>query len=534
MILYTNANLFNPADGTWKVQSFSVENGKVTALDPDNAGAYTVIDLQGRRVIPGLIDAHVHIESSLLTPREFGRLIIRHGVTAAICDPHEIANVAGAGGIDFMLADARESPADLLFMVPSCVPATPTEVGGAIMMADDLKQYVGNPQVLGLGEMMNVPGVLADDPEVCAKLALFKYIDGHAPGLAGDGLKQYAAHGITSDHECTTVGELRDRTALGMYVFLREGDAAKNVADLAPGVTADNIDYCAFCTDDRHADSLAAEGSIDHCIRTAVKAGMPLETAIRLATLTVTKARGLSDRGMIAPGYRADFCVLEDCDEFRVADVYKDGIKVNADAPSDAPQLSAPVPPFLVPKLTAADIAYPQGGMLKGIAATPGTLLTEAFATTGNEPGVNKLVCIDRYRGEQFSCCPVRGLHIERGAIAGSIMHDAHHLMVAGANDEDMLKAVETAVKVGGGMVVCIDGRVTVVSLPVGGLMSAQRYEVLVTEMAELTAALKETGADPHAFMMLSFLGLTVIPHLKLTPRGLFDGDAFADIGPFW
>ncbi|HJJ35927.1 MAG TPA: adenine deaminase [Methanocorpusculum sp.] len=533
MTIFTHACLFNPVDCSWNLQSFAVENGRVTALDPVAVpSGETVVDLQGKRVIPGLIDAHVHIESSLLIPREFGRLVLSHGVTTAICDPHEIANVAGVAGIDFMLADAKYSPADLFFMVPSCVPATPLEVGGAVVTAKDLEKYVGNPAVLGLGEMMNVPGVLADDPEVCAKLALFSHVDGHAPGLSGHDLKRYADHGISTDHECSTPEEVEERLGLGMYVFLREGDAAKNVASLVSAVTPENAGKCAFCTDDRHADSIAREGTIDNCIRIALGSGLPLELALRMATLSAAEAVGLSDRGCIAPGKIADFCVLDDRAPFKITAVYKNGRKAE-DTPVDAPVVSAGFAPVVTPDLSAVNLTYPAGAM-KCIAVTDGSLLTDAVRVSSTDPGLNKLLCIDRYRGDKVGFCPVKGLCIRKGAIAESIMHDAHHIMAAGTQDADILQAVSAVVKAGGGMAVAVDGSVTLLPLPVGGLMTTERYESVCVQLAGQGAALQKTGANPHAFMSLAFLGLTVIPHLKLTPRGLFDGDRFTDVPLEW
>ena len=274
MRIFDNALLYNPVSGTWIPSSFSVDKGKIKAVGkPGSLSGDLVTDLSGARVVPGLIDAHVHIESSLLTPAEFGRLVLTHGVTTVVADPHEIANVAGCAGIDFMIADAVHSPADIFFMVPSCVPATPADVGGAVVSAENLVRYQNHPRVLGLGEMMNVPGVLFGDAEVAAKLALFRRIDGHAPGLSGESLCEYVSRGIASDHECTTAEEAEEKLLLGQYIFLREGDAAKNVEALSSVVTPQTASRCCFATDDRHVDSIAREGAIDNCIRKACAAG---------------------------------------------------------------------------------------------------------------------------------------------------------------------------------------------------------------------------------------------------------------------
>ncbi|HJJ30751.1 MAG TPA: adenine deaminase [Methanocorpusculum sp.] len=528
MNVFDNALIFNPADCSWTLQAFAVENGIITMIsNPGDIAGDDVYDLKGKRVVPGLIDTHVHIESSLLTPKEFGRLILSHGVTTAVCDPHEIANVAGTAGIDFMLKDAEKSPADLYFMIPSCVPATPTEVGGAVLYAADLMKYRNNPKVLGLGEMMNVPGVLADDPEVLKKLSLFTHVDGHAPGLTGKDLCRYAAHGIKTDHECTTPEEAREKIRLGMFVLLREGNAAKNVAALTPAVTKETMSRCAFATDDRHADSLERNGSIDKCIRVAQKAGMPLETALRLATLSAAECIGLSDRGIIAPGKIADFCVLDDGKEFKVKEVYKAGV-LSTEIIPDRTTPEVLMPAFNIPEITADDLELPDG-KLKVIEVLPESLITETSVMTKDDDGVNIIVCIDRYRGEKFSVCAVHGLNIRKGAVASSISHDAHNIIAAGASKSDLLKAIDAVKKVKGGMAVCIDGRITLLPLPVGGLMTDEPYEVVCKKLDKLTEITEETEGVRHLYMRLGFLGLTVIPHLKITPRGLFDGDAFCD-----
>ncbi|HJJ38548.1 MAG TPA: adenine deaminase [Methanocorpusculum sp.] len=528
MIVFDNALIFNPADCTWNLQSFSIENGRVLLIsEPGAIAGDDICDMKGKRVVPGLIDTHVHIESSLLTPKEFGRLILSHGVTTAVCDPHEIANVAGTSGIDFMLKDAEMSPADLFFMIPSCVPATPTEVGGAVLYASDILKYKNNPKVLGLGEMMNVPGVLADDQEVLKKLGIFSHVDGHAPGLSGNDLCRYIAHGIKTDHECTTPEEAREKIRLGMFVLLREGNAAKNVAALTPAVTKETMSRCAFATDDRHADSLERNGSIDKCIRVAQKAGMPLEIALRLATLSAAECMGLLDRGILAPGKIADFCVLADGDEFRVKETYKEGI-LSTEIIPDRKTPEAFMPSFNLPEITADDLELPEGN-LKVIEVLPESLITETGIMTKHDDGVNIITCIDRYRGEKFSVCAVHGLNIRKGAVASSISHDAHNIIAAGASKSDLLKVINAVKKGKGGMAVCIDGKVTLLPLPVGGLMTDEPYETVCKKLDILTEVTGETDGVRHLYMRLSFLGLTVIPHLKITPRGLFDGDAFTD-----
>ncbi|MDV0441265.1 adenine deaminase [Methanorbis furvi] len=531
--IFDNALLFKPSTGEWQSVSFSVENGVVISVGARNQLAGDVVtDLKGARVIPGLIDAHVHIESTLLVPREFGRAVLSHGVTTAVADPHEIANACGCAGIDFMIRDADDAPNDIFFMVPSCVPATPADIGGAVVTADDLKKYVGNPRVLGLGEMMNFPGVIHDDPEVLAKLELFDHVDGHAPGVTGEDLCKYISHGIKTDHECTAAEEAREKLRHGMYIFLREGDAAKDVAVLSSVVTPFTVSRCCFCTDDRHVDSLVREGSIDHCIRVAVASGMPLELALRMATLSAAECFGLHDRGLIAPGRLADFCVLADSPEFRVVQVYKCGVLASE---ISTPSASAA---FVSPKFdcrfpTAADLTLPVSGIARVIGLILGEIVTQNIHAPVGMDGVQKVVCVDRYAGRGFSVGLVKGFEIHAGAIAASISHDAHNIIAVGATDAEILAAVHAVADAGGGMAVVIGDEATVLPLPIAGLMTDEPVEVLLERFDALTSHLNRTGTFPRAFVHLSFLSLTVTPHLKITPRGLFDVDAFVDVPLF-
>ena len=411
-------------------------------------------------------------------------------------------------------------------MVPSCVPATPADVGGAVVSYEDLKRYVNHEKVLGLGEMMNVPGVLFKDAEVSAKLSLFKRIDGHAPGLSGESLCDYVSCGILSDHECTTAEEAEEKLLLGQFIFLRDGDAAKNVAALTPVVNFATASRCCFATDDRHVDSIAEDGSIDNCIRVAVSAGMPLELALRLATLSAADYYNLSDRGIIAPGRCADFCILEEGETFKVSRVYKNGIAVSKKGDVKAQEIT--FPKFVCTIPTEEEMKLPSG-MLKVIETIPGEIITECGKGRAGDDGIQKIVCVDRYRGEGFGVGLIKGLNIKQGAIATSVSHDAHNIIAAGASDSEIISAVKAVSEAGGGMAVVLGDETTVLSLPAGGLMTFKPYEEVLEEMSVLNEALEKTGADKKAFMSLSFMALTVVPHLKITPRGLFDGDSFSD-----
>ncbi|MDO5844120.1 MAG: adenine deaminase, partial [Methanocorpusculum sp.] len=507
MEVFDNLLLYNPVIREWKPASFSVENGKIITISrPHALTAEKITDFSGARVIPGLIDSHIHIESTLLVPSEFGKLAASHGVTTVIADPHEIANVAGTDGVDFMIENSKKSPADIFFMVPSCVPATAIDVGGAVLTAEDIARYKNNPKVLGLGEMMNYPGVLAKDPSVLAKLSIFEHIDGHAPQLSGDALCEYISHGIRTEHECITADEAREKIELGMYILAREGGAAKNVAALSEVIDDSTESRCCFATDDKHADLIKKEGSIDNCIRVACRNGANLDLVLRCATLSAAECFGLNDRGIIAPGKIADFCVLDKSEEFSIAEVYKNGVNVKEFALSDTKELTKNFvsPKVVVRDYSADELALPEG-KLKIIGLIKNEVATESLIGTKYDYGVSKVVCIDRYRTGDIAVGLVKGFGFKKGAIATSIAHDAHNIIAAGATDSEILEAVKAIADCGGGMSVVCGGKTTVLPLKIGGLMADLTCEELCGKLAELDAHLKETGAADNSFMHLSF-----------------------------
>ena len=474
--------------------------------------------------LPAFIDAHVHVESSHLTPARFGRLIAAQGTLAAVCDPHEIVNVMGEAGLDFMLADARRSPADLRFALPSCVPATPFETSGAALSAaDTARLFAAHPELIALGEMMNVPGVLADNPEVLGKIAAAKAagkrIDGHFPGGRGETLARYAAAGISSDHESLTADEALEKVAAGLTVFIREGSAAKNLRDLLPAVTDDNWEHFCFCTDDISAADLLSSGGIINCIRTAVRLGMSPERAVRLATVNPARHYGLSLS-------ERDGVVVRDLADFEIVRVVKDGRPLAAnDCPEDSPATANTI---RLPDLSgrAFRAPEPKGGRLDVIGVTDGSLVTEHLRRDPADTGdLALLTVIERHgkNGNIASAWTAR-TGLRRGAIATTVAHDHHNLLVLGNDADDIRTAAAHLAALGGGQCVVLDGKVVAdLPLPIAGLMSMRSAAEVAAQIGTLNAAARRTGstlADP--FATLSFLALPVIPALKLTDRGLF------------
>ncbi len=525
-----NGTLYNPFTSDWEETSIAIKDGYILGTGPQYRGE-RVLDLKGRRIVPGLIDAHLHIESSLLTPAEYGRLVLSHGTTTVIADPHEIANVAGIAGIQAMIRDAERTPLDIFYMLPSCVPATPMDSAGATLTAGDLAPLLDNPWVIGLGEMMNVPGVLQGDPDVLAKIRLCAIVDGHAPMLSGAPLDQYIRSGIQSDHECIACDEAEEKLRKGMYIFMREGAAARNLRDLAPLANCSTSNRCAFATDDRHADMLDAAGSIDDCIRIAVDSGMQLEVALRMATLTPAERFCLYDRGALAPGRIADFIVLEESDRFSVERVFKRGVEIG-DIPYIKP---APLQTAFHCRLPEIDDLKINGaGPARVIGIIPGQITTrlEIHDVIGSnlpdtQSDIQKAVVCDRYHAGGFGIGLVRGFGLVEGALAVSVSHDSHNIVALGAEDSEIILAIQTVASHNGAMVVVSHGRKTILPLPWGGIMSDQPYPDVVASLEELDEHARSLGAIGNPFMYLSFLALTVIPELRLTEQGLFDNTCF-------
>lgn len=497
------------------------------------------LDARGRICAPGLIDTHLHVESSLVLPDAFERGVLPRGTTTAICDPHEIANVLGVAGVRYFLEAAARLSMTLKVNLSSCVPATELETAGARLELADLLPLASHPAALGLAEVMNFPGVLAKDPGLLAKLAAFagRHVDGHAPLLTGRGLDAYLATGVRTDHECTSAAEAAEKLRKGMVVLIREGSVAKNARALAPIVSERTWPRLAFCTDDRNPVELAAEGHVDAALRVAIAAGAPAVPAWRAATLGAAQAFGLTDRGIVAPGHRADMVLVDDLDAVAIsAVVCGGGIVDDAFAYADPDSMPEVVGYNSVRRapVRAEDLAIPaQGSSGPVIGALPFSLLTDHLTldlptfegrwVADPARDILKLCVLERHGvngniGRGF----VRGFGPMGGAIASTIGHDSHNIIVAGSDDADMAAAVNHLVAIQGGAVVVRDGRVLAdLPLPVAGLMSDRGLDFVRERLTALRAAARGLGcAFEEPLLQLAFLPLPVIPHLKLTDRG--------------
>jgi adenine deaminase len=516
------------------------------------------VDLRGAFLAPGLIDAHVHIESSLCTPPQFASAVLPHGVTCAITDPHEIANVAGLDGIRYMMDAARGLPLTIRVMAPSCVPATHLETSGAALDADALAALLQASSVLGLAELMNFPGAIHGDPEVLAKLTAFagRPRDGHAPLVRGRALNAYAAAGIGSDHECTTVDEALEKLARGLYILIREATNARNLHALLPLVTPATSRRLCFCTDDRIPADLLDGGSIDMMVREAIAYGLPLVTALQMATLNPSEWFGLHDRGAIAPGRMADLIVFDDPAAFRVRQVYAGG-RLIAEHGMLLPDVTLALP-ILPPALAESMHINPalisleslhvpvQPGALRVIGAIEGQLVThdlrlEPCVVNGAvvaDPGRDllKMAVFERHLGSGGRALGfVQGMGLQRGALAGSVAHDHHNLVCLGADDLSMQTALRAVVEMRGGLAVAEGEKLhATLPLPVAGLMSDRPVAEVRAGYDAVVAAAHALGAGHHdPFMGMSFLALEVIPALKLTDKGLVDVTRFALVDLF-
>jgi adenine deaminase len=508
------------------------------------------IDLSGRFLCPGFIDAHVHIESSMLSVPEFARVVAARGTTAVVADPHEFANVMGTEGIRYVLRTAKNAPIDVYVMLSSCVPASPLEGAGAELSAIDLLPFFSDPWVRGLAEMMNYPGVVSGNEDVLDKIRIAgeRVIDGHAPGLSGKPLAAYVASGIASDHECIGVDEAREKLRLGMYIMIREGSQTRNLEALLPLVTPANATRFMFCTDDKVVEDLLVEGHVDHIVRRAVNLGLDPASAVRIASYNTARYFGLPQTGAVAPGYRADLAVIDDWQSCRVSMTFRNGQMMARDGRCVHEQ-PAPASPLLRSSINvewlkpehfvipAPDGRTPRVHVIEAIENRIDTRRTIEPARVKDgrivadvQRDLCKLAVIERHRASgEIGLALVRGFGLQRGALASSVAHDAHNLIVVGVDDADLLAAAVHIVKTHGGLCAVEGGNVIAdLPLPIAGLVSPAPAETVAEQHRRLLAAAASLGCRlQQPFMALSFLSLSVIGKLKLTNQGLVDVDQF-------
>lgn len=547
-ILLKNGSVINVFTGEIEKANVLMGEGKILGVgDYEDREADVIEDISGRYVCPGFIDGHMHIESTTLTPYELAKTVIPHGTTAIVADPHEIANVSGMSGIAYMLEASEGLPISFYMMLPSCVPSTTLDESGAILEAKDLKPLYKHPRVLGLGEMMNYPGVIAGDSRVLQKItdahACGKLVNGHAPLLSGKALDQYIAAGIQDDHECSSVEEAKERIRKGQWVMIREGTAARNLSGLLPLFEEPWSRRCLLVTDDKHPADLLEKGHIDGIIRKAVAAGKSVITAIQMATLQAAQCFGLSGKGAVAPGYEADILVLSDLEALEIRDVYYHGRRVvhqgsliELKKPKVRGDLWKNVQnSFCLNKLKKADFYIePKGNRCRVIKTIPDQLLTEEMITDidfSRNNGVDidrdllKIAVVERHlRTGHIGLGFISGIGMKKGAIASSVSHDSHNLIVIGTNEDDMTVAANRIRSMGGGLIVVADGEILAeMPLPVAGLMSQLSATEVSDQNKEVRRAVYSLGVPKkiEPFMTMAFVSLPVIPSLKMTTKGL-------------
>jgi len=507
-------------------------HGRINFIEP----ASTVTD---QFLIPGLIDAHIHIESSMMIPSVFARQVLPHGTIACVCDPHEIANVCGIPGIDYMINDGKKSPLKFYFGAPSCVPATHVETSGAVLTASDVKALLKRDDIHFLAEMMNFPGLLMSDEQVLLKLRYArdfnKPIDGHAPNLSGEDLRTYVEEGISTDHECMTLVEAKEKLALGMMILIREGSAARNLDDLMP-LLKDHSDRVMFCSDDKHPDDLQKNGHLDNILRRVVAKGYSALDALRSCSLNPIRHYNLSI-GLLQNGDRADFVVVENLIDFKVKETWIGGTLVaeNGSVCYPASEPAEPINQFKALPIAAEDLQVtPTGKHMRVIVAEDGQLQTKVLlaepliekgsAVSNTENDYLKIVVYNRYHPAKPAIGFIKGIGLKRGAIASTVAHDSHNIVATGVSDKEIASAINRLIDCKGG-IVAVDGKkMEILPLPVGGLMSDADGLSIATAYEKADVMAKKLGSPLRApFMTLAFMSLLVIPELKLGDKGLFE-----------
>ncbi|MEI4789925.1 adenine deaminase [Bacillus sp. FJAT-53060] len=549
-LVIKHAKVMDVFNQEWIEADVAVENGKIVGIG--ECEGERELDAAGQMLVPGFIDGHVHIESSMVTPVEFSKAVVPHGVTSVVTDPHEIANVSGIAGIRFMMEEARKAALNIYFMLPSCVPAVSFERSGATLKAKDLKPLYQEKEVLGLAEVMDYVGVEQAEEDMLQKLLDAqkenKLIDGHLAGLTDRLINVYRTANVQTDHEVTTAQEALERVKRGMYVMLREGSVAKNVRNVLPAVNEKNARRFFFCTDDKHLDELMAQGSIDEQVRMSIKEGLNPFLAYQMGSLNAAECFGLKTKGAIAPGFDADFMLISNLQEVDITSVFIAGqlvsqhgeyqLSVEKIAPSSVLLQSVHAVDVQGQDLALPMTAHQKMNVIRIIPNQLETKLEQVFPSEINgqftsdiERDLLKMVLVERHQGlSEMGIGIVSGFGLEKGAIATTVAHDSHHLIAVGTNDDDMTKAIETLKEAGGGLTVVKDGQpLHTLPLPISGLLSDQPAHVVKESLHALHEVLKETGFDLdfNPFLTLSFLALPVIPDVKMTTKGLFDVRSF-------
>ncbi len=544
-LVLKNARIFNVFTQSFEQGDLAISNGYFVGIGQYEGN--TEIDATGKTIVPGFIDAHMHIESSIVTPAEYCKAVLPHGTSCVIADPHEIANVCGTAGIEYILESSRKLPIDFYIMMPSCVPATSFDETGYEITSQEIDKYLSNDRIKGLAEMMNYPGVVFRDDSVMDKILVTKkhnkLIDGHAPLLSDQKLNAYITSGIYSEHECTSLEEAMSKLSRGQWIMVREGTASKNLKELLPLFEAPFYNRCMLATDDKHPGELAKEGHIDYIIKMAIALGAKAEHAYTMASLNAATYFGLKQVGAICPGYRADFVVLNDFSSVDINSVYKKGNLVADLSKKNGKSIIAPIEDVCIPEsimssvintvkignVDADDFALNRD-LEKVIEIVPETILTKDAGSAANvdtDNDILKLAVVERHHNTgHIGVCFVKGYGLKSGAVATSIAHDSHNIIVIGANDADMACAVNKLKELQGGMIVINEGAVLAsLPLPIAGLMSDMNGDATQEQMDEVKEAARSLGVHENIdpFMTMSFLSLPVVPSLRLTTLGVVD-----------
>lgn len=538
-LVLKNAKYLNVFSNEFLCGDIAVANGLIAGV-----GKYdgkTEIDVSGKLVLPGFIDAHIHLESSMVTPAEFAKAVVAHGTTTVITDPHEITNVMGIDGVEYMIQASQNLPIDVHFMMPSCVPATEIDESGAELDCKDIDLYLDNKKVLGLAEMMNYVGVINGDKNVLSKIvtsqAHHKKIDGHAPELSGNDLNAYIAAGVYSDHECSTFENALEKLRKGQFIMIREGTAAHNLKALMPLLTQQYYSRCMFATDDKHPSDLLYGGHIDYIVKQALKNGADPIVALKTATHHAARYFLLNNKGAIASGYLADIVVVDNLEDFNVETVFKrgklvfDGKVKDFSAPTVDEKLAEKCfDTFHLDSVTPS--SFKVDGKLGLIGLVGGELLTRNLGTADKidvENDILKIACIERHKGtNHIGVGYVKGYSLKSGAVATSVAHDSHNIITVGCNDDDIAVAVNAIKDSNGGIAVVENGKIkALLELPIAGLMSDEPLTTVNEKLENAKLSAYELGADKSIdpFMTLSFLSLPVIPSLRITTKGVFDAE---------